>query len=81
MHKILSILGNIQHFIYNDHKAEGVVAVITGGTVGVVGSYNQNLYHELLIRDINTLVMGVITAIAAWLVTNKLKVFFGKKDE
>lgn len=80
MHRIIGFIGGIHHFIYNDHKAEGVVAIITGGAVGMVSSYNQDLYKELLIRDVNTLVMGVLTAVVAWIVTNKLKRVFGKKE-
>lgn len=80
MQRIIGFFNGIHHFIYNDHKIEGIVAIITGGAVGMVSSYNQDLYKELLIRDANTLIMGVLTAVVAWIVTNKLKSVFGKKE-
>lgn len=70
----------IQHFIYSDHKAEVFVGTAAAATSGYINSYQENLTHELFLRDVNTAVMAAIAAVIGFFVTMGLKKLF-KKDE
>lgn len=79
MQKIIVMINAIQHFLHSDHKAEILFAIITSTSVSsgisYVGADNHMdaLYSELIIRDINTVIVGLATGLLTFYVTNKLK--------
>lgn len=79
MQKIILMINAIQHFLHSDHKAEIFFAIITSTSVSsgitYVASDNRmnELYSELIIRDINTVIVGLVTGLLTFYVTNKLK--------
>ena len=79
MHRLAHLVHVVQHFIYNDHKAESVVSIGSATITGVVASRQMDITHELLYRDINTAFMAVVAAVIGWYVTKFLKKI--SKDE
>ncbi len=87
MQKIIFMINAIQHFLHSDHKAEIFFAIVTSTGVSSGISYVQSddrlnrLYSELIIRDINTVIVGLATGILTFYITNKLKKKYQNPDK
>lgn len=93
MQFIMSIISTVQHFIHSDTKAEIVYSIVTGASVAGIKAHIDGtpvipkeviqqslpLYHELMIRDVNTILIGLFTGILTFFVTMWLRKFYPHK--
>lgn len=89
MHKLMNIISSIQHFLHSDSKSEILYSV--GSAIGVAGikahidgtpvtqEGAMPLYHELMIRDVNTIIVGLFTGILVFFATMWLRKFYPEK--
>lgn len=81
----MNIIHNFFHiitqFIYSDHKAEVIVGTSAAAATGFISSNNERFVQELMYRDINTIVISIVAAVAGFFVTMLLKSKFDNKDK
>lgn len=89
----MSIVSSFQHFIHSDTKAEVLYSV--GSAIGVAGlkahidgtpvvpkevaTQAMPLYHELMIRDVNSIIVGLFTGILVFFVTMWMRKYYPEK--